>query len=304
MSKLLFDDTHLAVHTRPTTRRHAAGPRPALPPARGDPAGRAVEAHHGRPGAHGRPARPVARPSTRPRPASLGYSFTDPENVEFWWERGAETAWQTVPAHARHARPVRPVGVGLLQAVQAHRRPHRRRPQRGAGRSRSSSTRCLGFALLTAVDTYTYRSDSVMLSTAQSYRPGTCERAAPHLAGDARRERDRLHDAPEERAAVGHAVARRRRLLDRQRQPAARRAARRAVDEPLRAEVREPRSAARPRSTTSIHPRVLPAGAVRRGRAAGGLDVRAEGRRATSRCTRGGPRTGARTTTRRSSRTG
>ena len=30
----------------------------------------------------------------------------------------------------------------------------------------------LGFALLTAVDTYTYRSDSVMLSTAQSYRPG------------------------------------------------------------------------------------------------------------------------------------
>jgi hypothetical protein len=31
----------------------------------------------------------------------------------------------------------------------------------------------IGFALLTAVDTYTYRSDSVMLSTAQSYRPGT-----------------------------------------------------------------------------------------------------------------------------------
>jgi hypothetical protein len=30
----------------------------------------------------------------------------------------------------------------------------------------------LGFALLGAVDTYTYRSDSVMLSTAQSYRPG------------------------------------------------------------------------------------------------------------------------------------
>ena len=73
-----------------------------------------------------------SRPSTRPRPASLGYSFTDPENVPFWWERGAQTAWQIVPLDARHARPVRPVGVGLLQAVQAHRRHHRRRPRRGA----------------------------------------------------------------------------------------------------------------------------------------------------------------------------
>ena len=36
------------------------------------------------------------------------------------------------PAHDRHPRPVRPVGVGLLQAVQAARRPHRRRPQRRA----------------------------------------------------------------------------------------------------------------------------------------------------------------------------
>ena len=54
----------------------------------------------------------------------------------------------------------------------------------------------------------------------------------------------------------------------------------------------------------AVHPRVLPAGAVRRGRAGGRLDVRAQGRAATSRSTRGGPCTGARTATRRSSRTG
>ena len=125
---------------------------------------------------------------------------------------------------------------------------------------------------------------------------GHVERAAPHLAGDARRERDRVHDAPEERAAVGHAVARRRRLLDRQREPAARRAARRALDEPLRAGVREPRSAARRVRLPAVHARVLPAGAVRRGRAGGRMDVRPQGRAATSRCARGGRRTGARTT--------
>ena len=44
--------------------------------------------------------------------------------------------------------------------------------------------------------------------------PGRVRRAVPRLAGDARRERARVHDAPEERARGGHAVARRRRLLD------------------------------------------------------------------------------------------
>ena len=28
--------------------------------------------------------------------APYGYAFDDPDNVAFWWERGAQTAWQTV----------------------------------------------------------------------------------------------------------------------------------------------------------------------------------------------------------------
>ena len=51
------------------------------------------------------------------------------------------------------------------------------------------------------------------------------------------------------------------------------------VDQPLRAGVREPRAAAHRVPLPRLHPRVLPAGAVRRGRAAERLDVRAQGQR-------------------------
>ena len=60
-----------------------------------------------------------------------------------------------------------------------------------------------------------------MLSTAQDYRPGVFGEQIPRVAGDARRARDRVHDAPEERTAARHALARRRRLLDRHRLDAA-----------------------------------------------------------------------------------
>ena len=65
------------VHIGRRSRRHVAGPRPALPPPRRDPARRAVEAHHGRPGAHGRPARPFgARRRDRDRRRSATRSPT------------------------------------------------------------------------------------------------------------------------------------------------------------------------------------------------------------------------------------
>ena len=130
------------VHIGRRSRRHVAGPRPALPPPRRDPARRGVEAHHGRPGAHGRPARPVGARRREPRPASLGYSFSDPKNVEFWWERGAQTAWQTVPLTLDTLGPVRPVGVGLLHAVQAASPTSPAATATWRRRSPSSSIRC------------------------------------------------------------------------------------------------------------------------------------------------------------------
>ena len=101
----------------------------------------------------------------------LGHSFSDPAEVEFWWEKGAQTAWQTVPLtldtldstglwESDFYKPFKPIADltggdrGVAQTLAQALEPE------------------LGFALLTAVDTYTYRSDSVMLSTAQSYRPG------------------------------------------------------------------------------------------------------------------------------------
>ena len=100
-----------------------------------------------------------------------GYSFSDPANVAFWWERGAQTAWQTVPLtldtldkyglwESDFFSPFKPIAdlTGGDRAV--------------AQSLSQALENMLGFALLTAVDTYTWRSDSVMLSTAQSYRPG------------------------------------------------------------------------------------------------------------------------------------
>ncbi len=100
-----------------------------------------------------------------------GHSFSDPKEVAFWWERGAQTAWQTVPLtldtldstglwESDFFKPFKPIAdiTGGDRAV--------------AQTLSQSLDPLLGFALLTAVDTYTYRSDSVMLSTAQSYRPG------------------------------------------------------------------------------------------------------------------------------------
>jgi hypothetical protein len=101
----------------------------------------------------------------------LGYSFTDPDNVAFWWEKGAQTAWQTVPLtldtldrynlwESDFFAPFKPIAdiTGGDRAL-AQNLAQQLEPM-------------LGFGLLTAVDTYTYRSDAVMLSTAQSYRPG------------------------------------------------------------------------------------------------------------------------------------
>ena len=131
MSKLLFDDTSL-----PYTSRDDAGATllaaaqryrlPAVILRVAQSRRTTVDQEHM--GVPLDPSLPVDPNAT----GVVGYSFGDPKNVAFWWETGAQTAWQTVPLDARHARPVRPLGVGLLQTVQAHRRPHGRRPRGGA----------------------------------------------------------------------------------------------------------------------------------------------------------------------------
>jgi hypothetical protein len=112
-----------------------------------------------------------AAPVDTTRTGIDGHSFSDPSQVEFFWEKGLQTAWQTVPLtldtldqynlwESDFFKPFKPIAdiTGGDRNV-ARNLAQQLEPM-------------LGFAFLLGVDTYTYRSDSVMLSTAQSYRPG------------------------------------------------------------------------------------------------------------------------------------
>jgi hypothetical protein len=109
--------------------------------------------------------------STDPVSPVPGVSFTDPETIPFWWERGALTAWQTVPLtlatieernlfETSLFKPFKPL-VDLTGGDPA------------ASRQLAHTLRCMiNIGVLSAVDTVTWRSPHAMLSSAQDYRPG------------------------------------------------------------------------------------------------------------------------------------
>ena len=100
-----------------------------------------------------------------------GLSYTDPDMVPFWWDRGALTPWQLVPltmatldAHDLWRSDL----FALFRTVNeftggdpgvTRQLAHDLHPMVNAG-------------LLEEVHTYTWRNAHAMLSTAQSYRPG------------------------------------------------------------------------------------------------------------------------------------
>lgn len=116
------------------------------------------------------PLDPLA-PVTADPEAPYGYDFADPDNVGFWWERGAQTAWQVLPLtldtldeyglwESQFFSPFKP----LADAVADDRVAAQELAQTVAP--------MLAFALLSEVDTYTYRTRDVMLSSAQDHRAG------------------------------------------------------------------------------------------------------------------------------------
>ncbi len=111
---------------------------------------------------------PFTPTPTSPAP---GVSYTDPDDIPFWWERGALTAWQVVPETLatidRHGlwetsmfQPYKPL-VDVVGGDPA------------AAQQLAYTLRCqINVGVLSAVDTVTWRTADAMLSSAQDYRPG------------------------------------------------------------------------------------------------------------------------------------
>jgi hypothetical protein len=113
------------------------------------------------------PGEPLVEHPTR----EDGLSYTDPDMVSFWWDRGALTPWQLVPLAFdtleryslwdsklfTYFKNLRDAFGGDVDAIR---------------RSAHSMHRMMNAGLLERVESYTWRNAHAMLSTAQSYRPG------------------------------------------------------------------------------------------------------------------------------------
>lgn len=98
-------------------------------------------------------------------------AFDDPDGIAFWWERGAVTAWPSVPLSLQVIEE-RNLWVTSLFA------PYKPLADIAGGnpdtaRSLAYSLRCqINLGLLGSVDSITWRSGDAMLSSAQDHRPG------------------------------------------------------------------------------------------------------------------------------------
>jgi len=104
-------------------------------------------------------------------PAPYGYNFDDPANVAFWWERGNQATWQGVALTLETLTKYGLWESEFFQPFVPLRDIVGGDPEVARPLARDLAP-MLGFGLLTEVNSYTYRSPQVMLSTAQNQRPG------------------------------------------------------------------------------------------------------------------------------------
>jgi len=113
------------------------------------------------------PGEPLADDPQRPD----GLSYTDPDLVPFWWDRGALTPWQliglTVDTLDRHDL----WDSALFAQFKAVRDVFGSDPA-VLRQLTHDLHRLVNAGLLERVDTYTWRNRHALLSTAQAYRPG------------------------------------------------------------------------------------------------------------------------------------
>ncbi len=171
LAKLLFDDTELPYPSRADSGATvlAASERYRLPEVvRRVAASEEPMVDRERMGV---PLDPLA-PVTDDPEAPYGYDFDDPANLAFWWERGAQTAWQVVPLtletlerydlwSSKFFSPFEPLRDTVSDDPEA------------AQQLAQSLAPTLSFGLLSEASTVTYRTAEVMLSTVLDHRPGT-----------------------------------------------------------------------------------------------------------------------------------
>ncbi len=109
--------------------------------------------------------------STDPPSPIADISFTDPESIPFWWERGALTAWQAVPLTLATIEERSLWETTLFQPFKPLADVAGGDPD--VARQLAHALRCMiNIGLLADVDTVTYRSGEAMLSSALDYRAG------------------------------------------------------------------------------------------------------------------------------------
>ena len=118
----------------------------------------------------GVPLDPLA-PLDSPTPPPEGYSYDDPEDVPFWWSMAAHTAWPVVPITLETADQYGLWETELFKDFTGLRDLTGGDPERAKALALQLG-RMVAFELLAEVNTYTWRSPEVMLSSAQDYRPG------------------------------------------------------------------------------------------------------------------------------------
>ncbi|MBI3784699.1 MAG: hypothetical protein HY270_15000 [Deltaproteobacteria bacterium] len=103
--------------------------------------------------------------------APFGFSFTDPEDLTIWWGMGALTEWEVVPLTVQTFNQYNlwtTSNFAPFAGLKAFTGD-----LKFAQQFALNSAHMLGFALLEAVNTYTYRTSDYILSSAQDYRKGS-----------------------------------------------------------------------------------------------------------------------------------
>ena len=100
-----------------------------------------------------------------------GYDFDDPENLAFWWERGALTAWQVAPMTLREMETHDLWEAELFSDFTAFR-PLSSMADDELQKLAVSLAPQIALGVLQEINSYTWRGDHAMLSSVQDYRPG------------------------------------------------------------------------------------------------------------------------------------